>query len=86
MPFLALVRRWLPPWSPASPIQRRSDRDGTSQPASDPSALLGAMKAPVSQCDFSRALAHHASLTTWPASLLIQVKTQMPRLPLASQC
>ena len=34
MPFLVLVRHWLPPWSQASPIQRHSDRDGTSQPGS----------------------------------------------------
>jgi hypothetical protein len=33
---------------------------------------------------FSLALAHQ--LTAWLASLLIQVKTQMPRLPLARQC
>ena len=34
MPFLVLVRHWLPPWSPASPIPRLSDRGGTSQPGS----------------------------------------------------
>jgi hypothetical protein len=34
MPFLALVRHWLPPWSPASPMRRPSDRGGTSQPGS----------------------------------------------------
>ena len=30
----ALVRHWLPLWLPASPIQRHSDRDGTSRPGS----------------------------------------------------
>jgi transposase len=34
MPFLALVRRWPPLWSQASPIHRPSARDGTSQPGS----------------------------------------------------
>ena len=29
MPFLALVRHWLPPWSQASPIHRPCDRGGT---------------------------------------------------------
>ena len=46
---------------------------------------LGAMKAPFRPCGASPWLLAH-QLTTWLASLLIQVKTRMPRLPLASQC
>ena len=34
MRFPALARRWPRLWSPASPIRRLSDRDGTSPPGS----------------------------------------------------